>query len=146
MLDSIISLVKNYTQEAIANNASVPDEKKGAAVEAATTAIAQGFEQHLTPSNLSSVTDLFSGNSGGGNAIATSLQSMVSNALTSKVGLSSGIASGIAGSLIPVIVNALSKKVNDPNEKGFNIESMIGAVSGKSGSGILGSIGKLFGM
>lgn len=159
MLDSILNMVKNEAMQVITNNSAIPEGKKAETVETTTHAIASGLQQNLNLSNLSGLSGLLGG--GGSSSLAnnpmvSSIQNTVVNALVQKVGLSQGIASTIASTVMSSVVNALSKRVNDPNDKGFNLESIVGAFTGgnksvgsttqsSSGGDILGSLGKLFG-
>lgn len=146
MLDNIIQLVKDEALGVIANNAEVPGDKKEAVVETTTSTIVDGLKDHFTPDNLSAITSLFSGESpAGGSDIVNSLQNSVVNALSEKVGLNRDVANSIASAVIPAIMNLFSNKANDPNDTGFNIESIIGAFGGKSSGGILGMLGGLLG-
>lgn len=145
MLDEIIKLVKDEALGAVTNNTQVPADKKEAVVETTTSTIVNGLKEHFTPDNLSAITNLFSGASAGSGSLVTSLQSSVVNALSEKVGLNKDVANSIASAVIPAIMNLFSNKTNDPNEPGFNIESLIGAFGGKSGGGILGMLGGLLG-
>lgn len=73
------------------------------------------------------------------------LQNSVVNALSEKLGLNKDIANSIASAVIPAIMSLFSQKANDPNDESFTIESLIGALGGKSGGGLLGMLGGLFG-
>lgn len=146
MLEGIIDLVKDQVLPAITNNSAIPADKKEAAVETTTSTIVDGLKEHFTPDNLALITSLFSGGgSAGGGDIVSGLQSSVVNALSEKVGLNKDIANSIASAVVPAIMGLFSQKVNDPNDKGFSIESIMGAFGGKGGGGILGALGCLFG-
>lgn len=146
MLEGIIDLVKDQVLPAITNNSAIPTDKKEAAVETTTSTIVDGLKEHFTPDNLASITSLFSGSgSAGGGDIVSGLQSSVVNALSEKVGLNKDIANSIASAVVPAIMSLFSQKVNDPNDKGFSIESIVGAFGGKGSGGILGALGGLFG-
>lgn len=137
-----MNLVKGYATEAVSQNTNVPSEKKDLAVDTAVSALGSGIKD-----NLPSLMGLFGGNSGS-NSILTSLQNTVSNALVSKVGLNSGVSNAIASMLVPMVIKAISGKVNDPNETGFNLDSIVNAFSGgdknKKG-GILDALSNLLG-
>lgn len=140
MLDNILDLVKNEVSSAISQNIDIPDNQKAQAVEATTNAVKDGFTN-----NLSGLTSLFSG--GGDGSIIDKIKDLVSGALTSKVGLNADTASSIASSIVPTIVSAISGKIQDPNSKGFNLESVIGAFTGgesPSAGGLLGKIAGFF--
>jgi uncharacterized protein YidB (DUF937 family) len=145
MLENIIGLVKDQVLNTVSGNANIPEDKKDSVVETTTSAVLSGLKDHFTPDNLSAITSLFGGGSGAGNNISSSLQTTVVSALSEKVGLNKDLANSIASSVIPAIMGLLSNKSNDPNDSGFSVESIIGALSGKGGGGILGALGSLFG-
>ena len=144
MLEGILDLVKEQVVPAIANNENIPADKRSAVVETTTTTVVEGLKEYFTPDNISSITSLFSGESGGSN-IVSGLQSSVVNALSEKLGLNKDVANSIASAVIPAIMSLFSQKANDPNDEAFTIESLIGALGGKSGGGLLGMLGGLFG-
>ncbi|WP_165020838.1 MULTISPECIES: hypothetical protein [unclassified Dysgonomonas] len=145
MLYSIIGYVKEFVANAVDENSAVPSDKKDLASEATTAAVINGFREHFTSDNISGLTDLFSGK---GHSIVDSLKKAVSDTLTEKVGLSTEIANSISTSVVPPIIKAISNKVNDPNEKDFCVESVIGAFIGEKANkkgGLLDTIGGFFG-
>ncbi len=145
MLNKIIDLVKDQALSAITNNADVPADKKKAAVEATTSSIVDGLKSQLSVGNISNLASLFKGSSSASNDLSGSLQTLVVSQLAEKVGLSKSVATSIASVVIPAVMNMVLKKNNDPNDS-FNIESLVQSIGGGGkGSGILGSIGKLFG-
>nr|WP_297166261.1 DUF937 domain-containing protein [uncultured Dysgonomonas sp.] len=144
MLEGILDLVKEQVVPAIANNENIPADKRSAVVETTTTTVVEGLKEYFTPDNISSITSLFSGEAGGSN-IVSGLQNSVVNALSEKLGLNKDIANSIASAVIPAIMSLFSQKANDPNDESFTIESLIGALGGKSGGGLLGMLGGLFG-
>lgn len=146
MLDNILNLVKETVTQSIGKNKDIPEDKKAQAVNVTTQALASGLKENLNPGNLSHLTSLFKGgNSVEKNPVTTNIIGTVSNSLIQKIGLSTPIAALIANSVVPAVMKVISGKVNDPKEKGINVESLIQSFTGKSGDGILGKIGKLFG-
>lgn len=154
MLDNILGLVKDQVLPVINGNADIPEDKKEAVVETTTSTIFDSLKDQLIPDNLTEVMNLFGGgNSGassfGSNVMVQGIQSAVSSALTQKIGLNSGIANTIATTVVPLVMNLFSDKVNDSNEPGFNVQSLIEAISGGSGNnkggGLMGMLGSLFG-
>ncbi|WP_163319275.1 DUF937 domain-containing protein [Dysgonomonas sp. 520] len=148
MLDGIIDLVKKEALGVITNNADVPAEKQNEAVDTTASAILSSLKDHISFENIGAITSLLSNgaNSEGANNIVSGVQSSVVSALTSKVGLNQGVANTIATAVVPAIIGIFTKKNNDPNDTGFNVESLIKTFTGGGGmGGILGAIGSLFG-
>lgn len=142
MLDSILELVKSEVSKVVSNSNEIPVEKKAAAEEELTHSLAAGVRENFTPSNLSSLTDMFSSGGGGGD-IVSKLENTAASTLTNKLGFNADSAKAVVSSLIPAIVGAFSKKVNDPNS-GFNVKSMIEAVSGEHGGSFMDKLKKMF--
>jgi len=153
MLDQILNIIKEQAGNIINANPDVPADKKAATVETTTQAVVDGMKENINMSNLSHLSDLFSGDvkaSSTMNPLLESIKNTVTSSLTQKVGLGAGTANGIAASLIPVIFKIFSEKANDPNqnEQGFNIGNLIKTFT-SNGNGIntgslLNSVGKLF--
>lgn len=152
MLENILGLVKNTVSGSIANNSQIPEDKKNDTIETTANAVTDGLKQNISLGNISNLMSLFNkGTSTQQNPITGSIQNTVTNALVQNVGLSKTIATTIAATVVPMVMKAISGKINDPNEKGFNLESLMHAFGGNENktqnleSEILGGIGKLFG-
>lgn len=147
MSDKIFDLIKENVMEAISKEVSIPDDKKQQTAAVTTEALANGLKDNLSMGNLPALTSLFNGESTSeSNVIVNSIENTVVNALVDKVGLSRSLSGTIASTVIPLVIKAFSGKINNPQEKGFDVESLIKTFSGGSNgmSGILGSLGKLF--
>lgn len=145
MLDNILNLIKDTVTQSIGKNKDVPEEKKVQAVNVTTQALTSGLKENLHLGNLSHLTSLFKeGSSVEKNPVTHNIMGTVSSSLIGKIGLSPTIAGLIANSVVPLVMKVISGKVNDKNEKGFNVESLIQTFTGKSKEGIMGKIGKLF--
>ncbi|MFT4221403.1 DUF937 domain-containing protein [Dysgonomonas sp.] len=147
MLDGILDLIKDQALGAITNNADVPDDKKGAAVETTTNAIVDGFKNNLSLDNVSSLLGLSGDDSAlTNNQTVNSIQTSVISSLSEKVGLSKEVAGSIAAAVVPALLQLLSKKSGDTNDS-FSFDSLLQSFTGSSqkGGGILSTLGKLFG-
>ncbi len=155
MLDNILGLIKNTVSSGILNNSIVPDSKKEQAVETTTQAMANGLKQNLNLGNIGNLMSLFGkGNNTAAttNPITNNLQNTVASSLVKEVGLSQTIATAIAATVVPMVMKAISGKVEDPNEKGFNLESLVHSFTGHSdnnqqtdnGNSILSGLGNIF--
>lgn len=151
MLDSIMNLVKDNVMNAVGKESTVPAEKKEQTVATTTEALTNGLKQNFTINNLPNVLNLLKpGSTSQSNPITGNIQNTVANALVNQVGLSQSVAGIVASTVVPMVMKAISGKMNDPNDKGFNVESLVNSLGGgttESGSqaSIMGTIGKLFG-
>ena len=137
MLEELFNLVKSQGQEAVINNPVVPNEQNDAVLASATHSVAEELQGTLASGGLQKVLSLFGGggsNAGAGsllnNPIVSNIISNFTNKLTNNHGIASNQASGIASSLIPGVLSNLINRTNDPNDNGFNINSIIGSLTG----------------
>ncbi len=147
MLEELFNLVKSHGQEAVINNPVVPNDQNDAVLASATHSVAEELQGTLAGGGLQNVLSLFGGggsNSGGSllnNPIVSSIISNFTNKLTNNHGIAGNQASGIAGSLIPSVLSNLINRTNDPNDNGFNINSIIGSLTGGGTAQAGGSTG-----
>jgi hypothetical protein len=135
MLENLLDLIKQNAGSAIIDNPAIPNEHNDAAISAAGSSIMDGLKKMIASGNTQDVVNLF--NHQGGDIANTPAAQQISGGfiqnLMSKFGLGEGAASGIAASLIPMVLQKLVHKTNDPNDSSFNIQSLIGSLVGGSG-------------
>lgn len=146
MLNNILELIKGTVGNEVAQSNLIPEEKKEETVKTTAQAIGKGLEEHFTIDKISDLTSLFSKESSETNhPVMSGISNTVISDLVQKVGLSKETASSFTSIVIPAVMKALSGKINDPNEQGFNLKSLISSISGSdSKGGILDSIKKFF--
>ena len=143
MLNNLINLVKEHAGDAIINNPAIANKHKDAAIETTASSIMEGLKSQLGSGGISGLTSMFQGGGVGTNSsLVQNITQVVILNLSKKFGISSEVASGIAKSLIPTVMNQLVKKTNDPKDSSFDLQGVIGAVSGGGGIGSL--LGKFF--
>ena len=102
----------------------------------------------ISNGQLSDVTSLLGGQGGdiNSNPLAQNINGNVIENLMNQFNLNQGQASGIASSLIPNVLQNLIHKTNDPNDNSFDLNGMIGSLTGGSSSGIGGIMDKVKGL
>lgn len=131
MLDNILNIVKSTVSNVVSGSEEVPQEKKYQTVETATSAVADGLKRNFNVGNTSNLINLFVGNNASSsNPIMGNIQNSVVSELVKKVGLPQSAANMVSAKIVPMIMSAISGKVNDPNEKGFDIQSLVRTFSG----------------
>ncbi len=144
MLENLIKLVKENAGEAIINNPAIPNEKNEAAVETAASSIFDQLKGQLGQGGLESITNLFQG--GNSQEMINNISSGAAGDLMKKFGLDSNAAGGIVEKLIPVVMDKFVKKTNDPNDNSFDLQGIIGSLTGGGqAGGLLNTIKGLFG-
>lgn len=146
MLDTILNLVKENITSAVAGSSDIASDKQTAVVDTMTQGVTDGLKQNFTLGNMPDLLGLFGkGASVESNPITQNIISTVAGSLIQKVGIPQSIANLLSTKAVPLVMKAISGKVNDPNEKGFDVESLIKSFAGgDEGGGLLGKIGKLF--
>ena len=138
MLENLFNLVKEFSGEAVVNNPAVPNEQNDEVTAEATKTVAGGLQNMMAGGGLENILSLFKGDgnqqqgSGGllKNPIVTMMIGHFASKLMSKFNMGSNEASSVANNLIPSVVTNLVNPTNDPSDNSFNINSIIGALSG----------------
>ena len=142
MLENIIDLVRQHAGDAIINNPAIPNEKNEEAVSDASNSIIAGLKGAVANGNIDGVVNLFKGgaHAAGSSPVAQNIQNGYAQDLVHKFGLDHGKASQIAGSLIPIVLQKFIHKTNDSNDNSFNLQNIIGSLTG--GAGLQDILGK----
>lgn len=146
MFESLLNLVKEHAGEAIVNNPAIPNEHNDAAIQTAAGGIMDQLKSLGGSGELEKIMGLFSGGDVANNSVVSGISGNVAQSLMSKFGINADQAGGIVSKLVPVVMNNLVKKTNDPNDSSFDLKGIIGAVSGNAGGmdGILNTVKNLF--
>ncbi len=149
MFEKIMGMVKEQVMHSIDNVPGIPEEKKEQTIETTASSLVDGLKNHAAGGGLSGITSLLgigkSASTSASGASTGGLESGVVSALTSKVGISPAVAKSVVAAVIPAVMSLFKKKIDDPDEPGFNLESLIGGLTGGKSGGILSALGGLFG-
>ena len=137
MLEQLMGLIKDHSQDAIVNNPAIPNEHNNSAMETIMGAITGGMQQQAQngAGGLSGLAGLLggqSGSSGGGlmsNPIVQGIEQNAIGALMAKFGLGSGAAAGIVSQVLPGVMGSMVQKTNDPNNSAFNMSDIMGVMA-----------------
>jgi Bacterial protein of unknown function (DUF937) len=143
MFENLLNLVKEHAGDAIVNNPAIPNEHNDAAISTATEGIVDHLKNLTANGGLEKLTSMFSGGNVANNPEVAALSSNVAGSLMNKFGISNDQASLVVKSLIPVVMGKLVSKTNDPNDKSFDLNGIIGALAGGNTGNIGGLIGGL---
>ncbi|HOY31367.1 MAG TPA: DUF937 domain-containing protein [Bacteroidales bacterium] len=147
MLEELLKLVKENAGDAIINNPDVPNENNDAVCETATNSIMEKLQGIADKDGLDSVLNLFEkGGDVENHPVVNSVSTGVAGDLMKKFNLDGNVAGTIVKSLIPIVLGKLVTKTNDPNDSSFNLESILGMLTGgKQGGGLLDKLKGMFG-
>lgn len=149
MLDQILNLVKQYGQQTVVENPDVPNEYNNQVMAEAASTITNGFQNMASGGGLQGILSLFTGggqnqNQGGNGLLSNPIVSMMighlANRLVSNMNLNPATANGIANNIIPNVINSMVSKTvsNDPQDSGFNLNGLIGSLTGGGGNAAAG--------
>ncbi|HEV7382277.1 MAG TPA: hypothetical protein VGN64_20925 [Dyadobacter sp.] len=146
MLDQLLGLIKENSQQAIVQNPAVPDDQNTEVMQTLLGSITGGLQQQAQEGNIQGLMGLLSGANGStgsglmNNPIIASIASNAIGAIVQKFGLSSSAAGGIVSSVLPGVIGSLISKVNNPNDSSFDFNSVLGGLLGgnKSQAGASG--------
>lgn len=132
MFDNLLNLVKEHAGDAIINNPAIPNEKNDEAIQATTNSIVDTLKGQISSGNLNSIMDMFKGGTAGVNSsyVASNAQANVVTDLMKKFGIDNAQANNIASTLIPKVMEQFVSKTNDPNDKSFDVNSIVSSIGG----------------
>ncbi len=146
MLEKLLELVKENAGDAIINNPAIPNSKNDAAIKVATTSLFKALQGTVKTGGLNSIKDLFqTGTNVASSPVVKQVSSNVTGDLMKKFGLDKAAAGSIVSMLIPIVLSKLVKRTNDPNDSSFNLDGIIGALSGGRTGGLLGTLKGMLG-
>lgn len=138
MLEQILDLIKQQGQQAVVENADVPNDQNNAVMQEAASTITGGLQNILSGGGLQSIISMFSGNnnqrSGGimSNPIVAMMVGHLANKLMSKFNLSPAVANSVSTNLIPSVLESVVNKTrsNDPSNDGFDLNDLVAGLTG----------------
>jgi hypothetical protein len=138
MLDQLLGLIQQNSQQAIVQNPAVPNEHNEDVIQTLLGSITGGLQEHAQSGNIQGLMGLFSGGSGTtgsslmNNPIVASIASNAISAIMAKFGMSSSTAGGIVSSVLPGVLGSMISKTSNPNDNSFDFNSVLGSLLGGS--------------
>ena len=142
MFENLLNLVKENAGDGIIDNPVIPNEKNEDAIQTTTTSIFESLKAQFSSGNLSSIMDMFKG--GGTSAtqssVGNAVQTNVVSDLMRKFGIDNSQATEIANKLVPKVMEKFVNKTNDPNDKSFDLPSIVNSLGVTTAGGGIGSM------
>ncbi len=139
MFENLLNLVKEQAGDAIVKNPVIPNEKNDAAINTAAGGIMDHLKQLAANGGMEKITDLFKSGNVSGSPVIGNISKNIAGDLMNKFGINQEKAGAIVKNLIPAVMSTLVKKTNDPNDKSFDLQGIIGSLAG----GKLGGLGDM---
>lgn len=131
VLDELFKLVAGESQQQIIENPGIPNDHNEAAIQTTTDSIFETLKSQVSSGNGADVLNLLRGKTGvQGNPMLGNLTENVTNGLIQNLGIENPVAKQVAASLVPVVLEKLVNRTNDPEDKGFDMDSIFNSLKG----------------
>lgn len=139
MLEQLLGLIQDHSQDAIVQNPAVPNIHNEAAQSTILDSIMGGLQGQVQGNNLGGLMGLLAGKAGTGSGIMSNpiVAGMAQNAiggLMEKFGIQNKAAQSIVSSVLPSVLGSLISKTNDPNDSSIDMNGVMGSLLGGSGT------------
>ena len=135
MLEQLMGLIQDQSQDAIVKNPAIPNEHNADALQAILGAVTGGLQNQAQSGNISGLMGLLSGNSGTGNNLMNNpiVSGIAQNAIGSlmeKFGLSNNAAANIIALVLPGVLTSMISKTSNPNDDSLDFGGIMGSLLG----------------
>ena len=142
MLDQLLGLIQENSQEAVVQNPAVPNEQNDDVMQTLLGSVTGGLQEHAQSGNVPEIMGLLSGKSGttgGGlmhNPIVASIATNAIGAIMRKFGMSQSTAGGIVSSVLPGVIGGMISKINNSGDSSMDFNSVLGGLFGGNSSNV----------
>ncbi|NBB19579.1 hypothetical protein GVN20_09475 [Runella sp. CRIBMP] len=135
MLEQLMGLIQDQSQDAIVKNPAIPNEHNTDAMQAILGAVTGGLQNQAQSGNISGLMGLLSGNSGTGsnlmnNPIVSGIAQNAIGSLMEKFGLSNSAAANVIAQVLPGVLTSMISKTSNPNDNSMDFGSIMGSLLG----------------
>lgn len=134
MLDQLTKLVKDNI--GALGGDGVPDNKTSETSTVVSHSIIDTLKNAVGSGNFKDVLGMFSGNKNPSETeTGRQIQQNTASELSQKLGMDANRSNDIAGSIVPNVLKNMVNKTNDPNDSSFNLQDMLGHITGGKSRG-----------
>ena len=144
MLENLNNLVREEAEETIVKNPAIPNEQNENAIQAASGSIEEVFQEKASSGDFGGLAQLFKGGDFLNNPIVSKIKEVFAGKL-GNLGVDGNAASGAAAGIIPALIEKFVKRTNDPNDKGFDLQSILKQFGGADGKFDISDVTGMFG-
>ena len=135
MLEQLMGLIQDNSQDAIVNNPAIPNQHNEDAMQTIMQSVVGGLKNEAQGGNLGGLMGLLSGQAGNGgnlmnNPIVAGIAQNAIGGLMQKFGLSNGAAGNIIAQVLPGVLGSMISKTSNPNDNSMDFGSIIGGLLG----------------
>lgn len=135
MLEQLMSLIQDNSQEAIVNNPAIPNQNNNDAMQAVFQSVVGGLQNEAQGGNLSGLMGLLAGQGGQGgslmnNPIVAGIAQNAIGSLMEKFGLSNSAAGNIIAQVLPGVLSSMIAKTSNPSDSSMDFGGIMGSLLG----------------
>ena len=137
MLEQLMGLIQDHSQEAIVQNPAVPNNQNNEVMQTLMGSIMGGMQQQAQSGNLSGLMGLLSGKaapqtSAGlmNNPIVAGIAGNAIKSIMEKFGMSNSTAGNIVASVLPGVLSSLINKTSNSGDNSLDFNSILGGLLG----------------
>ncbi|SDM29562.1 hypothetical protein [Siphonobacter aquaeclarae] len=134
MLEQLLGLIKDNSQEAIVNNPAIPNQYNDSAQATILSSIANGLKNEAEGGNLGGLIGLLTGKQAQGaagvmgNPVVSGIAQNAIEGLMEKFGIENQAAKGIVASVLPSVIGGLISKIGDNGDSSIDLNSAMGSI------------------
>lgn len=135
MLEQLMGLIQDHSQEAIVKNPAIPNQHNNDAMQTVLQSVMGGLQNEAQGGNVGGLMGLLSGQSGQGgslmnNPIVAGIAQNAIGSLMEKFGLSNSAAGNIIAQVLPGVLSSMISKTSNPNDSSIDFGGIMGSLLG----------------
>jgi hypothetical protein len=137
MLEQLMNMVSEHSQEAVVKNPEVPNEQNNDVMQSLMGSIMGGLQSEAQKGNITDMIGLLSGKSVQqdkaslmNNPIVSGIASNAISNLVQKLGLSDSTASRIVSMVLPMVISQLIQKTSNRSDGSLDFNGILGSLMG----------------
>lgn len=135
MLEQLMGLIQDNSQDAIVKNPAIPNQYNNDAMQTVLQSVMGGLQNEAQGGNVGGLMGLLSGQSGQGgslmnNPIVAGIAQNAIGSLMEKFGLSNSTAGNIIAQVLPGVLSSMISKTSNPNDNSMDFGGIMGSLLG----------------
>lgn len=135
MLEQLMGLIQDHSQDAIVKNPAIPNQHNNDAMQTILQSVMGGLQNEAQGGNVGGLMGLLSGQAGKGgslmnNPIVAGIAQNAIGSLMQKFGLSNSAAGNIIAQVLPGMLGSMISKTSNPNDSSIDFGGIMGSLLG----------------
>jgi hypothetical protein len=135
MLEQLMGLIQDHSQDAIVNNPAIPNQHNNDAMQTILQSVMGGLQNEAQGGNVGGLMGLLSGQGGQGgslmnNPIVAGIAQNAIGSLMEKFGLSNSAAGNVIAQVLPGVLSSMISKTSNPNDNSMDFGGIMGSLLG----------------